>query len=272
MTATGLLRNAPANAQIMRARSLTFVTYRQNVAFLVVGILLQVLMLQKVWGALYAEKQTVDGRPLQEMLVYLTLASLHTWVLQDTTASWYYYTRVRDGQIAFDLMRPIALVPQMLGQALAAALCMLALAVAVLVPVSLVGQLAWPSSPGAAALYVPSLVLGAAVGLLMTVLLGMAAFWTTEIAGVTMLYTVVGLFFSGALAPLSAFPGSLQVVARLLPFQATTYTPVQVYVGALHGRAAAEAMLVQLVWVGVLGAATSAAWLAARRRVIVQGG
>ena len=66
--------------------------------------------------------------------------------------------------------------------------------------------------------------------------------------------------------------GKVPIIADVLPFQATTYTPVAIYVGRIRGADALGALGVQAVWVVVLTFASWAMWHRALHRVVVQGG
>jgi ABC-type uncharacterized transport system permease subunit len=138
--------------------------------------------------------------------------------------------------------------------------------------VALAGTLGAPASGSAFLLYLLSFVGGYVITALLTLIVGMVAFWTMEISGLTMLYYLVNQFFAGALVPITLFPGALRVLANLLPFQATTYAPVSIYVGRLTGADAWRAIGVQVVWVVLLTLCATAMWRRALHRVVVQGG
>jgi ABC-2 type transport system permease protein len=265
-------RDVPAYLQIVKSRLKTAVTYRQNVFFLLVIVVVQIFILRKVWTALYQGHSTVNGLTLHAMLVYLTIANLQNWVLQDPTISMYMYERVREGQVAFDLVRPVGFVPQMFAHLAGSSFSTALFAVAALPVIAFAGVLDAPASASAFGLYLLSFVLGYVITTLLTLMVGMIAFWTMEISGMTMLYYLVNQFFAGALVPVSIFPGPLRILAELLPFQATTYAPVAIYVGRLTGGEAWKAIAIQVVWVVLLGLASRAMWRRALRRVVVQGG
>jgi viologen exporter family transport system permease protein len=70
----------------------------------------------------------------------------------------------------------------------------------------------------------------------------------------------------------SLFPGPVRIIADVLPFQATTYTPVAIYVGRVHGATALGALGVQALWIVLLIYSSWAMWQRALHRVVVQGG
>jgi ABC-type uncharacterized transport system permease subunit len=265
-------RNLPAYRQIMRSRLKTAATYRQNVFFLLAIVVVQIFILRKVWSALYQGQHTVDGLTLHAMLVYLTIANLQNWVFQDPTISMYMYDRIREGQVAFDLVRPAGFVPQMFAHLAGSSFATMLFALCALPLVALAGTLGAPASGSAFLLYLLSFVGGYVITALLTLIVGMVAFWTMEISGLTMLYYLVNQFFAGALVPITLFPGALRVLANLLPFQATTYAPVSIYVGRLTGADAWRAIGVQVVWVVLLTLCATAMWRRALHRVVVQGG
>lgn len=267
-----LWRDVPAYRQIINSRLRTTLAYRQNVFFLLAILILQIFILRKVWTALYQGHTTVDGLTLHALLVYITLANLQNWVLQDPTISFYMYNRVREGQVAFDLVRPVGFVPQMFAHLVGSSFATVIFGLVALPFIFFAGTLGAPASSTALLLYLASFVLGYVITTLLTLMLGMFAFWTTEISGLTMLYRLINQFFAGALVPVSLFPGAIRIIADVLPFQATTYTPVAIYVGRVRGADALGALGVQAVWVVLLILASWAMWQRALHRVVVQGG
>ncbi len=201
-------RDVPAYRQIINSRLRTTLAYRQNVFFLLAILILQIFILRKVWTALYQGHTTVDGLTLHALLVYITLANLQNWVLQDPTISFYMYNRVREGQVAFDLVRPVGFVPQMFAHLVGSSFATVIFGLVALPFIFFAGTLGAPASPTALLLYLASFVLGYVITTLLTLMLGMFAFWTTEISGLTMLYRLINQFFAGALVPVSLFPGA----------------------------------------------------------------
>ncbi|MEU8263442.1 ABC-2 family transporter protein [Micromonospora sp. NPDC048999] len=250
----------------------TALTYRQNAVFTLGIVIVQIFILSRVWTALYGDAGTVNGIPLSEMLLYLTLANLQGWAVQDATVCSYLWERIREGRIAFDLLRPAGFIPQVIAQLVGSALMMTTFAVVALPVVAIIGTLGAPASPAAFGLWLVSLLCGIGVAVMLNLMICLSAFWTTEINGTMMLFSLISQFFAGVFVPLSYFPGLLRTVAEHLPFQATTYTPVAIYVGHLEGADAIRAIGVQLVWIAVLALVARLVWSRAQHRVVVQGG
>jgi ABC-type uncharacterized transport system permease subunit len=174
--------------------------------------------------------------------------------------------------VVFDLVRPVGFIPQVVAQmigALGGATAIIALALPV---VAVAGHLAPPADLRAAGMFCLSLLCAYGIAGLLAILLAMVAFWTVEVDGLVMLYVLVSSFLSGALVPVSVFPGVLRTLVQWLPFQATAYVPAGIYVGAIEAGAAWQAIAVQLGWLVVLGCAAALVWRRAVLRVVVQGG
>jgi len=257
---------------VARLRTAAMFAYR-NTMLLFLGVsIVQIFMLKKVWGALYAARPGVLAIPLADLIVYLTIANLIVWSFPTHTVSRYLRERIREGSVVFDLVRPVGFVPQMVAQLVGALGGSLVIIVIALPVVALAGSLSLPAGAQAAGMFAVSLLCAYGIAGLLSMMLSMVAFWTLEIDGLTMLYVLVASFLSGALVPVAVFPGVLRTVVEWLPFQATTYVPASIYVGSLTGSDAWRAIGLQLAWVVILGLAAALMWRRAMRRVVVQGG
>ena len=154
----------------------TVLAYRFNIVMSLVSVLLQIYLLKVVWSAIYADRTDVGAFPLAQLLTYLTIANLQIWLVNPQLA-WDVSQRVREGQIAVDLARPVPFPGQMVAQHVGGTIGVLPL-VAIALPFAFVaGSLRLPASLESGALYLVSLLLAYAVMALMGLLLGFVAFW-----------------------------------------------------------------------------------------------
>ena len=249
----------------------SFYVYRADFAFQLLGVLLQISLLKVVWTAVYADAPGGTGTDLQTLVSYLTIVNLQIWLLSADIAR-SIHQRVREGAIALDLARPIGLLSQFASLQLGRTAAAFLLAVAALPLAFVLGGLRFPRSPEAALVYGVSLVLAYTISLLISLLLGLIAFWTYETTGVLSIYRFVNLFLGGGLVPLWLFPDWLRAVAELLPFQAQGYVPVSIYLGRIAGPEMLQSLAVQSLWVAGLATAVQALWGRAVRRIVIQGG
>ena len=258
--------------RVARARTAVMFAYRNTMLLLLGVTVVQIFVLKRVWSALYTARPDVLAVPLHDLVVYLTLANLIVWSFPTHTVTRHLRERIREGSVVFDLVRPVGFVPQLVAQLVGALGGAVAIIVVALPVVAVAGSLAPPADAAAGALFPVSLLCAYCIAGLLAVLLGMIAFWTLETDGLTMLYVLVSSFLSGALVPVSVFPGGLRTLVQWLPFQATTYVPASIYVGGIEGADALRAVGVQLGWVVLLGVGAALVWRRAVRRVVVQGG
>jgi ABC-2 type transport system permease protein len=255
----------------IRIGYLTPWSYRSSMLlqFLVNAVL--IALYSVVWRAIYSgHDEPVAGADVETAVGYAVLGLTVAGVLD--TGPWSSIeSRVRDGLIGVDLTRPIGLLTQALATQTGRVVAALPI-VAVGLGTGLVVQgLAPPAGAGAAVGFALSLLLAFGVAQLITLLVSLTSFWTLEVGGIGMAFGVVRTFMSGAVLPLWFMPDWLLVVARALPFQAATYTPLAVYFGRPPGGLPA-ALGVQALWIVILGGLCAWVWSRAKHRVVVQGG
>ena len=103
------------------------------------------------------------------------------------------------------------------------------------------------------ALFLISLFLGMGVKFCIQYLFSLLCFYTDNSYGVTKAREILTNFFSGALIPLAMFPGVLRDVVNVLPFQGIIYTPCCVFIGTFSAGESMMSILLQIVWIAVLG-------------------
>ena len=181
--------------------------------------------------------------------------------------------RIRTGDVAVDLYRPVNLVGWYLAGDLGrATFHFLTRGLGPTVLGLVIFRIALPSTPHAAAGFLASLVLAVVTSFAIRFLVAGSAFWLLDQAGVKMLSGVFALFFSGMALPLVIFPEPLRSIALALPWASYLQTPADIWLGKDQGGDLLAALGLQVVWVVVLLAACQAMLLAATRKVVVQGG
>jgi ABC-type uncharacterized transport system permease subunit len=257
---------------VLRLHARAQISYRADFVFRLIGLLVTIYLLRLVWEAVYPASHTVtNGRhriTLDTQIAYVSFASVQNWLLNSAGIQ-LIPQRVREGTIAVDLARPLHFPTQMVW-AQAGSVAAHTPFVFVAVPFAvLAGGARAPASALHAVAYVLSLAPALLISLLLTTLVSMVAFWTTEISGILIMYRTVQQFMAGTLVPLWFMPDWLRLSAQWLPFQSTTYAPLAVYLGQADPL---PVLGVQLVWCVVLLGALRLVWARALHRVVVQGG
>jgi ABC-2 type transport system permease protein len=181
--------------------------------------------------------------------------------------------RIRTGDVVVDLYRPVDLQLWWLAADLGrAAFHLLGRGVVPVAVGACFFELALPTSPLVWLAFLSSVALGVTTGFGLRYLFALSAFWLLDGTGMNMLSSLLSMFFSGMLLPLTVFPGVFGEVVRMLPWAATLQIPADVLLGEYRGAELLDAFGFQAVWAVVLLAAGRVLQSVATRKVVVQGG
>jgi viologen exporter family transport system permease protein len=205
--------------------------------------------------------------------------STYTWVGQGMISVSYLFgwtvvaERVRTGDVAIDLGRPVHPIAAWLaedlgraGQAVLIRFCGPLLAGWLLFGLRVPTQ--WQTVP----LFVLSAALAVVVSFGGRILVSLAAFWLVDIRGLLTFYVLTSNVLCGLLVPVRFLPGWLQAVAYATPFPAMLQTPLDVATERVTGTAALGLIAAQLAWAA--GLLAVAVWVFGRgtRKLVLQGG
>ena len=174
---------------------------------------------------------------------------------------------IGSGAIAVELLRPAPALGVRVASELGRALPRLAACAAAGAVLAMVTAGA-PPRAAALALAGPSLVLAVACNIVAQHAFAAVAFWIRDAGSAWFLYQKLVFIMGGMLIPLEALPGWLERTAAVLPFRAMSYAPARL----ASGHVEPGLLLEQLLWLGVLSWAATAAFRAGERRLQVVGG
>lgn len=225
--------------------------------------------------ALWAQRPHAGGYDATDAVTYVWIGQ----ALLMTVAVWGGGTtddladRIRSGDIAVDLYRPVNLLGWYLAGDLGrAAYHFLTRGLAPTVVGVVLFHIRLPGTPAAALGFLVSLVLAVVVSFTIRFLTASTAFWLLDAQGPKLVSGVLALFFSGMTLPLVLFPSPLRQIALALPWASYLQTPADIWLGQRTGWSLAGGLGLQLVWAVVLLAVCQLVLSAATRRVVVQGG
>ncbi len=178
--------------------------------------------------------------------------------------------RVRSGDVAVDLLRPLDLQAALLAEDLGRA--GFALLTRFTVPL-LIGlaffDLTLPGSVLRWTAFGLSMLLATLVSFAIRFMLNLVAFWLLDWRGLLSLHAVIGGVLSGLVIPIAFFPDWARVAIWATPFPAILQAPIDVAIGT-----GAVPMLLahQLTWAVALLAAGRLVLARAVRTLVIQGG
>lgn len=224
--------------------------------------------------AVYDHRTDVGGYDVADALAYVWLAQGLLAVVASFGPSWWELAlRVRSGDVATDLHRPLDLQRALFAQdAGRAAYQAVFRALPQFVLGALVFEIAVPEEAWRWLAFAVSVCLAVVVSFAIRFIVNLTAFWLLDYRGPLLLTLAVAHLLSGLIVPLAFFPGALADVLRALPFASMLQAPIDVYVGEPLGGSVAGVLLLQAAWAAALLVAGRLVLAAGTRKLVVQGG
>jgi ABC-2 type transport system permease protein len=237
---------------------------------LVMGMAIQVIIVGAVstlWRvAVEANGDVLDGYDATAVTWYLAVSEA-VYMAVSSRLIEQIGTDIASGAVASEMLRPAPVVGVRLAGQFGASLPRLAAYLVAGGAVALV-TVGAPPSAGALLLALPAMLLGAACNLMGSHTFAGIAFWLRDAGSAWFLYQKLIFIFGGMLLPLQVLPGPMRAVAMGLPFMTMAYVPARL----ASGHVEPELLLVQAVWLVVLGALAVALFGAGERRLQAVGG
>lgn len=232
------------------------------------------LMIAYVLLAVYEQRDDVGGYDAVEAVTYVWLAQGLLAVVAIFGPTWYELAlRVRSGDVAIDLYRPLDLQLASLAQDAGRAAYQLAFRA---VPPFFLGALVFdiraPEEAWRWLAFALSVALAVLVSFGLRFIVNVTSFWVLDYRGPTTIAIAAANLFSGMVVPLVFLPGDLADALRLTPFAAIIQSPIDVWMGEEVGGSTLGVLALQALWAAVLLAAGRSVLAAGTRKLVVQGG
>ncbi len=221
------------------------------------------------------EEQTHGGYDATDAVTYAWLgqAMLMTVALWGGGSTDDLAERIRTGDVAIDLYRPVGLLGWYLAADLGrAAYHLLTRGLAPTLVGAVLFDLRYPPTALAWAGFLVSIPLAVTVSFAIRFLVASTAFWLLDATGPRLLSGVLAVFLSGLVLPLVIFPGWLGHVAMALPWASYLQVPADVWLGQRTGWSVLAGLGFQAFWAAALLGGCALLLRAATRKVVVQGG
>ncbi len=264
------MRTLRAIPTLLRVGLAEAVAYRAEFLVWLLSTNMPLVMLA-LWTAVARDAPV--GRFGQRDFVAYFLAALVVRLMTGAWVIWELNFEIRQGTLAFRLLRPVHPLLAYACENVAAMPLRLALSLPIAtVLLFAVGGTRVTHDPFLLALF-PVTVIGAwLITFLAMAVVGALAFYVESAGSIFEIW--LGLFgvFSGYLVPLELYPRWVSALARALPFRYMLAFPVEMVIG-MQSRARALAELgIQWLFVAVLGAAALGVWRLGLRRFAAYGG
>lgn len=267
----------------MRPRSYTAIignqvqsslAYRGHFLFSLAGTVIYLVVAWFLWKAIYAGSDTglIGGVTFERAYLYVGISMSLAAVIQ-TAADWSLSGLVSSGDIFRYLCRPQDFQGQLLAESVGDGL--VNCAVVGLPALVLSYALSGAGLPDLAnvLLFVPALALAFFLNFLIDFVTGLSVFALQSSRGIINAKDTAIMVLSGALVPLPFYPEGFRSVLEWLPFQGLYNAPARILADGAAGIAEALPFLVrQAVWVALFFVLARVLFLAAQRKLVVNGG
>lgn len=263
-----------AYALVTRNSVMSSFTYRAHFLFQIVGSVVGIIILWYLWHAVYlgSGQTTLRGMTFEQTFLYVALGTA-LFVLMRTWAEWFINGQIRSGDIVVHFFRPYDHMAwtfsDNLGQVIGN---LITITVPSLLVIFLVFQMPFPDA-WHLLLAVPAVIQAFLLSFMIDYFIGITAFWTQSIWGISAGKDVLVLLLSGAMVPLPWFPEAVRDVLLWLPFASLYNTPLSLFAGApLDIVTVLTRLGLQTVWIALIFWGVRAYFSLATRKLTVAGG
>lgn len=225
----------------------------------------------QLWTAVYTSQNATEigGLTLANTIWYFLMAEVME--LGKSRHDMRITEEVKDGSIAYTLIRPYNYLAYHFFNGLGEAGVKMVMVFLLGSPIALY----YAGLPTVAWRHLPAVFLVIALAVLLDFfiysIIGLLAFMTEDTSSFRMIYSKLVFILGGLMIPLDFLPEWLQGIARLLPFNLTTYAPAKLFV-AFSWEQFGQIVLLQLIWLAIIGAILLRQYRWATHRLTVNGG
>lgn len=234
--------------------------------------LFQIFVFYYIWMAIYKFDSIINDVSKDQIVTYLILSRIIY-----TQITYGFIPRIgrmiHSGSISMELLRPMNFMNMVSLQRAGDFIAFSTMtAIPTLIICSLTLGMQLPKSLCAGVCFILSLVMALAISFFFDFVVGLMTFYTNYSWGLQAFQESFIALFSGALIPITFFPGWLKVLTNFLPFQQMSYTPVSIYLGIVKGPQIYEVLLTQVMWLVIMYFFAKAFFSFAIKKVTIQGG
>ena len=229
------------------------------------------LIRMMIFQAFYAGTTVSAPMTIEQVVTYVWLGQAFLLLIPIRTDH-ELAEKIRTGNVAYELLRPIDLYWHWFSREIAARIAPVMLRAApMLVVATLAGWLKW-TSPAAVAACAAALVVASLLSAAFCMLISITMFWTVSGRGTNAIIAGICYLLSGLVIPLPLFPDFLQPILSILPFRGLMDVPFRLFMGHIPISQLPIQLAGQLAWTA--GLVLAGRWFLARSvgKLVIQGG
>ena len=274
MSVARLLR---VNRQVVAIGFSDALAYRGTFMLEIVFTFIPLVASLLLWSAIYRSGGSglaIAGFDVNQMLSYYIVMNILRLAAFVEDVQWTVTQQIKDGQLNTYLMRPVNYVMVQWDLRMASVVfgTILTLLPAAVLAIAARRILVVPAEGWQWAAFGLSSFLGIQIGFLISLMIGLSAFWMLETSAWQQAMFPIHMMLTGSVFPLELIPKKVFAVLRALPWTYQSYFPMQIYLGRLDRAAAIQGLAVQVAWILALGGICRFMWKRGIRRYGAVGG
>ncbi len=221
--------------------------YRGNTWLTAFFSIFTVLLAYLLWSAVFGSSKTFNGFTLPQMVTYYLLSNILSPLMQSDGLLNTFTEEIKNGSYSKYIVKPISPIGYFMSAGFARTLYPIAASTLVLTVVMIVFNGFFEAvSLINIVKALPVILLGAVLNMLISFIITMATFKFTDIGFLILVQTIIKMFLSGSLIPLSLVFGDQ--IAMWSPFSYTLYYPVMLILGKAE-TSFTTALIVLTAWI-----------------------
>lgn len=236
--------------------------YRTTVYAYRLGNVVEILFQFAIWTSVYKSTSVVFGYNYNEMITYILIGWLINFMTDNYGMTDVVAKDIQTGMLSNYLVKPMSYLRYLIAMSFGR--ITIALFSGIVMQLFFIAifhkQIIAPQNFVSVLVVAAIVVIGYLVRLFVSILFGLIAFWTTDIAGLNSFFSILVRFLSGGYAPLSLLPGALFSISMFFPFAYIVYFPTQLYLGKVSMTAGLRGLGIELVWLAILYLVIKIVW------------
>jgi ABC-2 type transport system permease protein len=244
--------------------------YRTNTFIVLLLIFLRLIAEIFFWNVYYkaSGREIISGYSFKGMITYYLVMNLFANALAQSSIANTVSNDIKNGFISKHMITPINLTGYYFVKDLAQKVYEAIIGLTAMLPVFLIFDSNLTISAGFHDIPVLLLctILSSVLSFLIYYNISLLTFWFTDISSLFMAIMILTDFLSGGFFPLSLLPAGFYNFVHILPLYYTIFFPVNMLTSNMSANSILEGLLVQSVWILVLGTLAQAVQRKGRKR------
>lgn len=260
-----------AYIEFMKKSFVNNMSFRSNYFFGLLNTIILIFVNVSIWKALYGGQVEIKGIsfPMVVTNFVIGLSFSNALSVNDFMIS----SKVRGGQIAMDLLKPLNINATMIFQTLGNNLFRI---ISYFIPSLLVSLIFFKILPPSSISILIYVVLAVFLGFLIlyniSYIISVLSFWFVNIWSFSTIKNVFIGVLTGTMLPLWFMPDWVNRIIKYTPFDVIFFAPIKIYLGQMDMNAIYSVFIKQIVWIVILFAIGQVLWLRGIKKLVVVGG